>query len=187
MVQFVNATPTSATLYFGDNSEFTDVAQGKITTYKQIAAERRDFKLQTSEAAGEPLATNSEGLSAGKHYTVLAVEKSRAKPVKYDLTVFDDDLAPSIAPKFSIRVFRRRAVSSRWMMGDCPRCSQRLRTAAKKGRYELFKTTAHFGALRQDRATCGLAQTRFRAHKAANAGRLVTNHPPPKSTQRGLQ
>lgn len=104
LVRFANATPASATLYFGDNSEFGDVAHGTVTPYKQLPAERHDFKLRTSEAAGEPLATNSEGLSAGKHYTVLAVETSHGNPAKYDLTVFDDDLSAPDPGKAKLRV-----------------------------------------------------------------------------------
>ena len=104
LVRFVNATPASATLYFGDNSEFSDVAHNTVTPYKELPAERHDFKLRTSQAAGEPLATNSEGLSGGKHYTVLAVAKSDTNPLKYDLTVFNDDLSAPDPGKAKVRV-----------------------------------------------------------------------------------
>jgi len=102
LVRFVNAAPTSEDIYFGDIPAFTSVSFGTVTPYKELPAERRDFKLMPAGSnSGQPLASNSEGLSAGKHYTVLAVTDRNGKA---NLNVVNDDLSAPPAGKAKVRV-----------------------------------------------------------------------------------
>jgi hypothetical protein len=101
MVRFINATTTDKNLMFGDAVAFEGVGDKDVTAYKQLPAERRDFKLYSKDDKTNVLATNSEGLSSGKHYTVLAVSDKDGK-VSLDLVV--DDLVPPAAGQAKVRV-----------------------------------------------------------------------------------
>ena len=101
MVRFVNATNESKDLAFGDAIPFTGVDARDISAFKQLPAQRGDLKLMNPDAKGAPpLATNSEGFSAGKHYTVIGyMEKGKAK-----LDPIADDLTPPAAGQAKVRV-----------------------------------------------------------------------------------
>lgn len=102
MVRFVNATGESKDLAFGDAMPFTGVDARDISAYKELPAERHELKLMASDAkGGVPLATNSEGLSAGKHYTVVAYTDKAGKAV---LDPISDDLTPPAAGQAKVRV-----------------------------------------------------------------------------------
>ncbi len=100
-VRFVNGTNASKDLAFGDTTPFTGVGDQDVTSYKSLPAERHDFKLFAKDDKGTPLATNSEGLDAGKHYTVLAVTD---KSGKESLDPVSDDLTPPDAGQAKVRV-----------------------------------------------------------------------------------
>jgi hypothetical protein len=91
LVRFVNGTANSKDLAFGETVPFAGIDAFDITQYKEIPAERHDFKLFAKDQKADVLATNSEGLSAGKHYTILAVTAKDGKmtldPVVDDLTL----------------------------------------------------------------------------------------------------
>jgi hypothetical protein len=91
LVRFVNATADSKDLAFGDLTPFSDVESFDITQYKELPAGRHEFKLFAKDQKAEALATNSEGLSAGKHYTILAVTEKSGKATLDPVT---DDLTP---------------------------------------------------------------------------------------------
>jgi hypothetical protein len=105
LVRFVNATPGQThDLWFGDTKAFTGVDYKTVTPYKEIAAERHDFKLApagSSAAAANPAATNSEGLNSGDHYTVVAEVDKDGKP---KLDVITDHLSEPSTGKAKIRV-----------------------------------------------------------------------------------
>lgn len=90
-VRFIDAHTGNANLYFGDTQAFSG-GGGKITDYKQLPAERRQFSLRPA-AGGEELATNSEGLGEGKYYTVVAFEDEKGKASLR--VVNDNESAPS--------------------------------------------------------------------------------------------
>jgi hypothetical protein len=74
-VRFVDAHQGNAALYFGEQQVFSGTA-GEVTDYKQLPAEREEFALRApGNTQGDALATNSEGLDAGKHYTVVAFDE----------------------------------------------------------------------------------------------------------------
>ena len=101
MVRFVNGTVTSKDVAFGDLMPFSGVDARDITAYKELPAERHDFKLFAKDDKANAIATNSEGLTAGKHYTLLAVT---AKDGKTSLDNVADDLTPPAAGQAKIRV-----------------------------------------------------------------------------------
>lgn len=101
LVRFVNATPASKDLAFGDATPFANVGARDVTEYKLLPAERRDFRLFVNGDTAKAMATNSEGLSAGKHYTVLAVTE---KDGTFTLDPLSDDLTPPAPGKAKVRV-----------------------------------------------------------------------------------
>ena len=102
MVRFINGTTTSKDLAFGDTMPFTGVDARDVTAYKLLPAERHEFKLlEKGNSATPPLATDSEGLTAGKHYTVLAVSD---KSGKQSIDNISDDLTPPAAGQAKVRV-----------------------------------------------------------------------------------
>ncbi len=101
MVRFVNATTQSKDLGFGDATPFTDVGSDDVTAYQTLPAERHDFKLFGKDSKTAALASNSEGLGSGKHYTVVA---TMAKDGKVDLDPISDDLTPPAAGQAKVRV-----------------------------------------------------------------------------------
>lgn len=101
LVRFVNATTETKDLAFGDMAAFTGIDSHDITAYKELPAERKEFHLLGGEDKSKPLATNSEGLSAGKHYTLLAYTE---KDGKVDLDPVVDDLTPPATGQVKVRV-----------------------------------------------------------------------------------
>ena len=71
-VRFIDAHTGNAALHFGDEQIFSGTGN-KITEYRRVPAERRQFALRRQGGTeGDALATNSEGLDAGKRYTIVA-------------------------------------------------------------------------------------------------------------------
>ena len=102
LVRFLNATPTSRDLYFGDLKLFPSVSAQSISPYVELPAERHEFKLFASgNTSGDPLATNSEGLTAGKHYTIVGEMKTDGKAT---LNPIEDDLTRPTPGKVKVRV-----------------------------------------------------------------------------------
>jgi hypothetical protein len=101
LVRFINATTADKDLVFGDAVAFSGISDRSVTPYKELPAERHDFKLFAKDDKTNALATNSEGLTAGKHYTVLALAEKDGK-VTLDPVV--DDLTPPSAGQAKVRV-----------------------------------------------------------------------------------
>ena len=104
LVRFVNAIPGVPTsLSFGDQQAFTDVAYRTVTPYKELPGERHDFKLLVSgqKDTTQPAATNSEGLTNGARYTVVA---SLDKNGRDKLDVITDNLSEPANGKAKVRV-----------------------------------------------------------------------------------
>lgn len=101
MVRFINGTIKSKDVTFGDLAAFQKVGDRDITAYKELPAERHEFKLIAHDDTKAVLATDSEGLSAGNHYTLLAVVD---KSGKTDLKNVNDNLTPPDAGQAKVRV-----------------------------------------------------------------------------------
>ncbi len=101
MVRFINGTTTSKDLSFGDAVAFSDTGARDITEYKELAAERHEFKLFAKDDKTNALATDSEGLGAGKHYTIIAYNEKNGKA---NLDPVADDLTPPSPGQAKVRV-----------------------------------------------------------------------------------
>jgi|SRR5581483_3133800 len=101
LVRFVNGTAGSKDLAFGNLTPFSGVDSDDVTAYKELPAERHDLKLFRKDDKANPLASNSEELDAGKHYTILAVTEKNGKETLDPVT---DDLTPPSPGMAKIRV-----------------------------------------------------------------------------------
>jgi len=102
-VRYINAMDahSGTDLYFGDTKAFGEVSK-TVTDYKPLPAKRADFALRApGNAASDPIATNSEGLGDGKHYTVIAYEDEDGKP---KINVVNDDESAPPAGKAKVRL-----------------------------------------------------------------------------------
>jgi hypothetical protein len=103
-VRYVSAIDAhdNTELYFGDMRLFSTSSAEKPTVYKDVPAERRDFILrQAGKPDGMEIEKNSEGLSNGKHYTVVGYEDKDGKPV---IRVFNDDESAPAMGKAKVRL-----------------------------------------------------------------------------------
>jgi hypothetical protein len=106
LVRFSQTVPGNQRmdLWFGDMKVFSNVAYKEVTPYVEVPAERHDFKL---EPAGDTQttapATNSEGLSAGGHYTIVA-EKKGSKDGALTLDPLNDNLKAPAGGKAKLRI-----------------------------------------------------------------------------------
>jgi hypothetical protein len=102
LVRFVNADPGHATadLWFGDMKAFSDVAYKAVTPYTELPADRSTFKLRAS-GQNMDVATNNEGLYAGRHYTLVAIHKKDGTTI---LRAVSDDLDAPAAGKAKVRM-----------------------------------------------------------------------------------
>ncbi len=105
LVRFAQAVPGNQRLdlWFGDMKVFSNAGYKDVTPYVEIPSERHEFKLQNAgDTQPAALATNSEGLSAGAHYTIIA-ERKDAKNATLTLDPLNDDLTPPAEGKAKIR------------------------------------------------------------------------------------
>jgi len=106
LVRFAQTVPgdQALDLWFGDMKVFSNVGYKQVTPYVEVPAERHDFKLQnTGDTQTNALATNSEGLSAGAHYT-LVTERKDSKNATLTLDALQDDLMSPSEGKAKLRV-----------------------------------------------------------------------------------
>lgn len=104
LVRFVNAVPGGPVydLWFGDKKFFSSVQYKSITPYDELPGERAEFRLRAAgEDTAEPLDKNSEGLSDGKRYTIVAMPKNGGGVT---LKANNDDLSAPPAGKAKVRV-----------------------------------------------------------------------------------
>ena len=102
LVRVVNASPRDPSLvvFAGDSAAFSGVGYKKATAFREIADDRFDFKLGSPD---KPLAENHENLSAGGHYTIVAMPDQGGSD-KRNLRVLNDELKPVSAEKARVRV-----------------------------------------------------------------------------------
>src|SRR5215831_6626527 len=74
LVRVINAAPGAPVVdVFADDQKIFDAVSFKsVTPYKELSNQRHTFRVQQAGKDKEqPIAENSEGLSGGRHYTVL--------------------------------------------------------------------------------------------------------------------
>lgn len=104
LVRVIHAVPGGASVdvFADDTKVFTSIAYKTASPYKEVSGERHTFRIRPAgQDTAQPLAENSEGLSDGKHYTVVAMSGSDGKPTLY---VYNDDLVPPSSGKAKVRV-----------------------------------------------------------------------------------
>src|ERR687888_1627086 len=90
LVRVIHAVPggPSVDVFADDTKVFSGIAYKTTSPYKEVSGERHTFRIRPAgQDTAPPLAQNSEGLSDGKHYTVVAMAGSDGKPTLY---VFND-------------------------------------------------------------------------------------------------
>lgn len=105
LVRVLYAIPggTVADVYAGDNVAYNQLGYRSLTPYRELPAERTTFRLRPSgKDRSEPLAEESEGLGAGKHYTVVILPGEKDHPAA--MKVISDDLVPPSEGKAKVRV-----------------------------------------------------------------------------------
>jgi hypothetical protein len=103
LVRVVNARTDQVDVYFGDVKAFPEVDGQKVTPYSELPAERYDLKVLPAgkDHGTAPIATNSEGLSEGVHYTAVAFKN---KDGSAGITLFKDDLTNPSNGKARLRI-----------------------------------------------------------------------------------
>lgn len=104
LVRVINAVPENVSfdIYAGDEKVFESVAFKSVTSYKELSADRHSFRvLRTGHDAAQPVAENSEGLSGGKHYTIVVMPGTSDKTA---LFVIDDNITTPPADRAQVRI-----------------------------------------------------------------------------------
>jgi hypothetical protein len=105
LVRVVYAIPggDKADFFAGDLVVFPEVEYKVVTPYRELPDDRITFRLRPAgQDTAPPLAENNEGLSGGRHYTVIALPGELEEPAT--LKVVNDDLVPPAEGKSKIRV-----------------------------------------------------------------------------------
>jgi GrpB-like predicted nucleotidyltransferase (UPF0157 family) len=126
LVRVIHAVPAgpSVDVFADDTKVFTGIGYKTTSPYKEISGERHTFRIRPAgQDTAQPLAENSEGLSDGRHYTVMAMADTNGKPTLY---FYDDDLVPPSAGKAKVRVIHASADAGE------------VDVYAKQGNKELF-------------------------------------------------
>lgn len=104
LVRVINAAPNAMAVdvFTDDQKSFEAVSFKHVTPYMEISDTRHTFRVRhAGKDADQPIAENSEGLVAGKHYTVLIM------PGTNDMTtvsIINDNIAAPPADKAQVRV-----------------------------------------------------------------------------------
>jgi Domain of unknown function (DUF4397)/BON domain len=109
LVRVIHAIPggQAVDVFADDKRVFNNLAYKTTSTYEEVSAERHTFRIRPAgQETAQPLAENSEGLSDGRHYTVIAMADANGKPANY---VYDDDLVPPASGKAKVRVIHASA------------------------------------------------------------------------------
>jgi len=104
LVRVINAVPgnISFDIFADDQKVFESVAFKNVTPYKELSDDRHSFRvLQTGQDTAQPVAQNSEGLSGGKHYTIVVMPDTNDKTTLY---VVNDNITTPPADKAQVRV-----------------------------------------------------------------------------------
>jgi hypothetical protein len=104
LVRVINAVPgeMSLDIFAGDQKVFESVAFKKVTPYKEVSDDRHSFRVRHSgHDTAQPIAENSEGLSGGKHYTIVVMPGTNDRTTLY---VVNDNITTPPADKAQVRV-----------------------------------------------------------------------------------
>jgi len=103
-VRVINAAPGNASfdIFANDQKVFDAVAFKSVTPYQEVPDQRFTSRLRPAgQDSAQPLAENSEGLSAGKHYTLVVMPDNNNKTTFY---IINDNLTNPPTDKAQLRV-----------------------------------------------------------------------------------
>jgi hypothetical protein len=104
LVRVINAVPgnTALDIFADDQKVFQSVAFKTVTPYRELSDDRHSFRVRhAGQDSAQPLAENSEGLSGGKHYTIVIMPDNNNKTSLY---LINDNIATPPAEKAQVRV-----------------------------------------------------------------------------------
>ncbi len=104
LVRVINTVPgnTSFDVFADDQKIFDKVNFKGVTPYKELSNTRHTFRIRMAgQDKAAPLAENSEGLSGGRHYTVVVMPGTNDKTT---MSVINDNITPPPADKAQVRV-----------------------------------------------------------------------------------
>jgi len=104
LVRVLNTVPGNVSFdIFADNQKvFASVGFKNVTPYKELPGDRHSFRVrQAGHDTAQPVAENSEGLSGGKHYTLVVMPGTNDKTTLY---VVNDNITAPPADKAQVRV-----------------------------------------------------------------------------------
>jgi hypothetical protein len=102
-VRFVNvySDATLADFYAGDRRLFNGVSDQTVTAYEPLQPQIIQFSIAEGGKPDRPLATQTEELSGGKYYSLLAYDDGKGRPV---LRIVKDDVKASSSGKSRVRI-----------------------------------------------------------------------------------
>jgi Domain of unknown function (DUF4397) len=104
LVRVINAVPgnVSFDIFADDKKVFESVAFKNVTPYKELSDDRHSFRVRNAgQDMAQPVAENSEGLSGGKHYTIVVMPDTNDKTTLY---VINDNISAPPVDKAQVRV-----------------------------------------------------------------------------------
>jgi hypothetical protein len=106
LVRFVHAAPTAPVVdvFADDTPAFQKVQYKAVTPYQEIDGQRYTIRLRPSgQNQGDALASNTEGLDDGDHYTIFALPGADADDPA-ELRVVQDDFTRPREGKARVRI-----------------------------------------------------------------------------------
>jgi hypothetical protein len=103
LVRVINAVPgaTSLDVFADDQKVFESVSFKTTTPYKELSDNRHTFRVRPAgQNSAQPVAENSEGLSGGKHYTIVLMPGTNDKTT---MNVVNDNITQP-SDKAQVRV-----------------------------------------------------------------------------------
>lgn len=103
-VRVINAVPGNKpmAIFADDQKVFDSVAFKNVTPYQEIPDSRHTFRLRLAgDDQAQPVAENTEGLTAGKHYSVVIMPGNGDKAM---LQIVNDNITPPPAEQAQVRM-----------------------------------------------------------------------------------
>lgn len=102
LVRVINTTSNAVDVFANDQKTFEAVAFKQVTPYKELPDTNLTFRVrQAGKDSQQPMAENSEGLSEGRHYTVLIMPGTNDRTA---VSIINDNIATPPADKAQVRV-----------------------------------------------------------------------------------
>jgi hypothetical protein len=104
LVRVINAVPGNASfdIFSDDTKVFESVAFKTVTPYKELSDARHAFRVRhAGQDSAQPIAENSEGLSSGKHYTIMVLPGTNDQTTLY---LISDSITNPSTEKAQVRV-----------------------------------------------------------------------------------